>query len=249
MAINIYSVRNHLEEEGWQLVSDTYKNLNTELEMICPQGHKQFKTYGQWRKHPELCEQCMAGDPFKIKKNKVPAKGTDTTRILALDAATNITGYAIFDNGILVHYGTYKVHEGTDSAETRINQVKKWLQEAIKEWDPDFIGLENIQLQTYGNNQAQVKTFQVLANLQGVLVDTIFEACIDHDLAYAVEWRKYCDVGNGTGRENKKKQAQEKVKLWYNQDCTQDEADAICIGKYFVHLLKNKKSTWGEDII
>ena len=39
MPINIYSVRNHLEAEGWKLISDTYKNLNTELEMVCPQGH------------------------------------------------------------------------------------------------------------------------------------------------------------------------------------------------------------------
>ena len=30
--------------------------------------------------------------------------------------------------------------------------------------------------------------------------------------------------------------------------CTQDEADAICIGKYFVHILKKNKSNWGEDI-
>ena len=93
----------------------------------------------------------------------------------------------------------------------------------------------------------QVETYRVLANLQGVILDTLFEACIDHDLVYAVEWRKYCGVGEGTGRENKKKQAQDKVKLWYEQDCTQDEADAICIGKYFVHKLKHN-SHWGEDI-
>ena len=55
-------------------------------------------------------------------------------------------------------------------------------------------------------------------------------------------------MGEGKGRENKKKQAQDKVKLWYQQDCTQDEADAICIGKYFCHILKNNKSSWGEDI-
>ena len=84
--------------------------------------------------------------------------------------------------------------------------------------------------------------YRTLANLQGVLIDAIFEACIDHDLAYSVEWRKYCGVGDGTGRENKKKQAQDKVKLWYNQDCTQDEADAICIGKYFVSILKKNKN-------
>ena len=39
--INIYSVRNALEEEGWKLISDNYKNLRTPLDMICPQGHKQ----------------------------------------------------------------------------------------------------------------------------------------------------------------------------------------------------------------
>ena len=38
----------------------------------------------------------------------MPIKKIDTQRILALDAATNTTGYAIFDNGDLVHYGIFK---------------------------------------------------------------------------------------------------------------------------------------------
>ena len=247
MAINVYSVANHLKEEGWKLISNSYKNLNTELEMECPNGHIQFQTYNQWRKRPQ-CEICLAGDPFKGKKNKVPPKKIDTRRILALDAATNISGYSVYDNDQLVSYGIFK----TDNLplENKINQVKKWLLAAIKEWEVDFVGIENIQLQSFGPNssQMQVKTFQTLANLQGVLIDAIFESCIDHDLVYSTEWRKYCGVGEGTGRENKKKQAQDKVRLWYNQDCTQDEADAICIGKYFVGKLKKNKSTWGEDI-
>ncbi len=248
MSINLYSVQNHLTEEGWQLLSDSYKNLNTELEMLCPQGHKIYKTYGDWRKHP-VCDLCLAGDPFKIKKNKVPIKKIDTQRILALDAATIITGFAIYDDTDLVSYGTYKV-DSSLSAEERINKMKQWLRAAIVEWKPDFVGLENIQLQNYGanNSQTQVKTFQTLANLQGVLIDTLYESELAHDLVYSSSWRKYCDVGDGRGRENKKKAAQEKVKLWYNQDCTQDEADAICIGKYFVHSIRNTKTTWGEDI-
>lgn len=247
MPINIYSVANHLQQQGWKLISDVYKNLNTELEMICPQGHKQLQTYANWRKHM-ICQQCMAGDPYKIKKNKVPIKKIDTQRILALDAATNTTGYSIFDNGELVSYGTYKA-DGSKNTTQRINEVKKWLQAMIQEIQPDFIGIENIQLQNYGNsNSFQVETYRALANLQGVLIDTIFEASIDYDLVYATQWRKYCDVGDGKGRENKKKQAQDKVKLWYKQDCTQDEADAICIGKYFCHLLKNSKSSWGESV-
>ena len=248
MPINIYSVTNHLESEGWKLVSDTYKNLNTELEMICPAGHLQKQTYGNWRKRP-MCEQCIAGDPYKVKKNKVPIKKIDTRRILALDAATNVTGYAVYDDDTLVTYGVYKVNKEL-STEQRINEIKKWLSAALNEWEIDFCIIENIQLQSYGSNssQMQVKTFQTLANLQGVLLDTCFEACVDHDLVYAVEWRHYCGVGEGTGRENKKKQAQNKVHMWYGLDCTQDEADAICIGKYCVGMLKRSKSSWGEDI-
>ena len=246
MPINIYTVTNHLEDNGWKLISDSYKNLNTELEMMCPKGHRQFQTYGNWRKHM-ICEQCMGGNGKKVKKNNVPIKPIDTQRILALDAATGITGYAVYDNHELVAYGTFKTDNMLE-APARINQVKKWLEDAIKNWEPDFVGVENIQLQKYGAaaSQVQAKTFQTLANLQGVIIDTLFEQCIDYDLVYSSEWRKYCGISEGDAhRENKKKAAQDKVKLWYNQDCTQDEADAICIGKYFCGKLKR---TWGESI-
>ena len=245
--INVYSVRNALEAEGWKLLSEVYKNLKTPLEMQCPAGHKQEQTFDQWRKH-KICDACMAGDPYKVKKNKVPKKGTETYRILALDAATSITGYSIYDDRVLVGYGTFKTNSSYE-ATARINQVKNWLKAALKEWEPDFVGVENIQLQRYGEKytDVQVKTFQTLANLQGVLFDTIFEACIDSDLVRSSEWRSYCGINDGDShRDAKKKQAQAKVKIWYDINCSEDEADAICIGKYFCGKLK--KSSWGEEI-
>lgn len=243
MPINIHTVQNHLEEEGWQLVSTEYKNLDTPLDMICPCGHLQQQTYKNWRKRP-LCEVCLAGDPFKVKKNKVPIKKIDTYRILALDAATRDTGFSIYDSGTLVSFGVFTTDPHKDTT-ARINEVKYWLFNAIDEWKPDFVGIEQIQLQTYGkfNNQMQVETYRVLANLQGVLLDTLFEAEIPHDLVYSSTWREYCGVG-GKEREEKKKAAQEKVMLWYNQKCTQDEADAICIGKYFSYI---KRSEYQND--
>jgi hypothetical protein len=62
----------------------------------------------------------MAGDPYKVKKNKVPPKDTEVQRILALDAATSITGYALYDDKVLVGYGTFKT-VSTLSATERIN--------------------------------------------------------------------------------------------------------------------------------
>lgn len=245
--INVYSVRNALEAEGWKLLSEVYKNLKTPLEMQCPAGHKQEQTFDQWRKH-KICDACMAGDPYKVKKNKVPKKGTETYRILALDAATSITGYSIYDDRVLVGYGIFKTNSSYE-ATARINQVKNWLKAALKEWEPDFIGIENIQLQKYGTKatDVQVKTFQTLANLQGVLLDIIFEANVKYDIVYPSEWRSYCGINDGdTHRDAKKKAAQAKAKIWYDIDCTEDEADAICIGKYFCGQVK--KHTWGEDI-
>lgn len=245
MPINIYTVASHLSENGWQLISTEYKNLQTQLQMKCPQGHIIEDNYGHWRKHM-LCDKCVAGDPYKVKKNKVPIKKIDTKRILALDAATNVTGYSIYDDKILVSYGTYKADESLEATE-RINQVKHWLEVAIKEWTPDFVGLEHIQLQTFGaKNSPQVEMYRVLANLQGVLLDTLFEQNIECGLVYSSAWRKVCGV-EASGRENKKKAAQDKVKLWYDIKCTQDEADAICIGKYFTLNIK-EKSSWGEEI-
>jgi hypothetical protein len=62
----------------------------------------------------------MAGDPYKVKKNKIPAKGESTTRILALDAATGITGYSLYDDKVLVNYGIFKTNASLSATE-RIN--------------------------------------------------------------------------------------------------------------------------------
>ena len=246
MAINIHSVRLHLEENQWKLFSTDYKNLDTLLEMECPEGHKQQRTYKDWRKHM-LCDKCLASDSYQIKKNKVPIKKIDTKRILALDAATNISGYSIYDDDVLVAYGTYKVNSSLDTTE-RINTVKRWLSAAIDEWQPDFVGIEHIQLQTFGaKNSPQVEMYRVLANLQGVLLDLLFEKNIECGLVYSTTWRKYCGI-DGIGRENKKKAAQDKVQAWYGLKCTQDEADAICVGKYFSKNLNKPIASWGEDI-
>lgn len=245
MPINFYTVSSDLEENGWTLLSDNYKNLQTPLLMTCPKGHKQEQTYGEWRKH-KMCDTCFGGDKSGIKHNtEVPPKSFDTYRILALDAASGVSGYSVYDNELLVGFGTYKAL-GSDATE-RINDFKKWLIAAIDKWKPDFVGVEHIQLQTFGHNKSpQVEMYRVLANLQGVIKDTLYELNIKNDLIYASEWRKVCNISD-SGRENKKKQAQDKVRLWYGVNCTQDEADAICLGKYCIKHYKNSIG-FGEEV-
>jgi Holliday junction resolvasome RuvABC endonuclease subunit len=70
-------------------------------------------------------------------------KPKGATRILALDQATKVTGYSIFDNGELVKYGTFQTTSDDEIA--RCVSIKNWLVSMINNWKPDHIGIEGIQ--------------------------------------------------------------------------------------------------------
>ena len=200
--INYEIVRYEFEQAGWQLISTFYKNLDGELNCVCPEGHTQSLTYREWRKK-HSCPECEAQLTTLMrsqqKKNKVAPPKSSAFRILALDAATSTTGYSIYDDRELVGYGHFTV-EGSDTT-ARINQVKQTLIEAVEKFKPDLICAEHIQLQTFGGptrqkNQSdyQVELYRVLANLQGVIADTVFETKIPFHLIYSQTWRSFCDV-------------------------------------------------------
>lgn len=226
--------------------------------MKCPKGHPVDLSYGEWRKNM-CCPHCEAARPKTIKR-PVPPKTPEIYRILGLDAATNTTGYSIYDNGKLVSWGVFKT-DGKQNATARINEFKKWLINLVEEIDPDFIGIEHIHLQSFANNNfgysksgyplQQVELYRVLANLQGVIMDTLYELDKQCDLVRPSQWRSAWGINNGNQkREAKKKAAKEKVMAEFKIDCTEDEADAICIGHYFVkhssNYWENEAEVWGE---
>lgn len=233
-----------MEEHKWTLVDKTYKNLKTPLQMICPAGHEVAVPYGEWRDR-HVCPECDKAIAAKSIRNKIPPKEGGAYRVLGLDAATNTSGYSIYDNNVLAAYGTFSTDVFAGATE-RINQVKHWLDSICEGCEPDAIGIENIQYQQF----AGVKTFQTLANLQGVLLDYCFENQIPFAIASPSTWRSYMGINHADKRDEAKRQAQAKVKSLFGLDTTQDEADAICIGKYFTSKFKpeNKKISWGEEI-
>ena len=206
--INYDTVKSDFEESKWKLLSTGYKNLDSEMDCICPEGHTQFITYRDWRKN-KLCKICLQNEGAFVKANRkgkmiVPEKPSEGCRILSLDAATTTTGYAVYDDKNLVGYGHFTIKG--DNTTQRINEVKQWLICAIDTWDPDFICLEHIQLQTFNREKSdyQVELYRVLANLQGVLVDTAFEKEKPLHLIYSQTWRGFCDI-RGRNREEKKR--------------------------------------------
>ena len=246
MAINIFTVQQDVENAGWQLISKEYKNLKTPLDMACPKGHIVSIAYENWRKKHE-CPECAKVAAKTSIRNKIPAADKSVHRILALDAATETTGYSIYDDKKLVAYGTFTV-EYTNDSTARINAVKHWLDEICRTCEPNTIGIEGIQYQ----QQRGVKTFQTLANLQGVLLDFCYENRdrFKYDIVSSSTWRSYLGINNADQRENAKQKAQSYVKLMFGLNATQDEADAICIGKYFTSkFIEKRQIAWGEDIL
>lgn len=242
MAINIYTVQADAIAYGWELLSEEYKNLKTPLKWRCSKGHEVELTYEEWRKH-HRCAECEKASGT-AQRNIVPPKPDGTHRVLALDAATRVSGWAIYDNKKLSAYGTFCTNLNNETVE-KIHEVKEWLLDMVDAYDIDAVGIEDIQYQ----KEHGVKVFKVLANLQGVLVEALFDAQVKYLLASSSTWRSYVGINHAEARESAKKTTQNWVNMNYHIMPTQDEADAIAMGIYFSHqMFDKKKINWGEQI-
>lgn len=222
--IKIEDIRAELSLDGWKAISDDYKSLDIEMVFECDEGHRVYSTWKKIRQKREcpLCKQ----NTYKSQKNRVVPKKKGTFRILALDQATKTSGYSIFDNKKLVYYGIFEAEEIKNEI-LRDIQVKQWLVSIVKNWEPDIVGLEGIQYQAnFG-----VTTFETLARLQGILMGTLEELDIPYKICPTATWRSHCGV-KGRSRVDKKRSMKELVKKWFDVQITDDEADAIGIGKY-----------------
>ena len=238
--ITIEQIKEEIAADGWLLLSDEYKNLDTEMEFECFEGHRVFATWKKIRAKRE-CPICKQNSLSKMDGEIIP-KPKGVKRTLALDQASKTTGYSIFDNDKLVKYGSFTVHHDDDIE--RFALMKAWLVSMINNWHPDHIGIEGIQYQAEGEGlKMGVTVFQTLARLQGILMLTCHEAKIPYTVCPTNTWRHTCGV-KGKTRSDKKRSMQLLAKQWYDITVTDDEADAIGIGHHLVnHIRKNTEVT------
>ena len=161
--------------------------------------------------------------------------------LLALDQASVTTGYAIFQNKQLIKYG--KITLDDPNVGTRLAILRQTLIDMINEYNITCLAFEDIQLQaSVGNN---VKTFKVLANVFGVIWELCEELKLKYEIVSSNTWKSTLKI-KGKNRSEQKRAAQDYIKEEYEIACTQDEADAICIG---THMLKNSEffhSAWAD---
>lgn len=230
--ITIEQIAQELESDQWKVISNSYSNLNEQMEFKCPEGHSVYTNWGKLRTRRE-CPICKA-NKYKNVKPLIIDKSKGANRVLALDQASHICGYAIYDDKKLITYGIFQTK--TENEDTRIHEVKEWMISMIQSYQPDIVAIEGIQYQqSFG-----VTTFQALARLQGVLI----EECVSEKMPYEVcptnTWRAYCGV-KGRTRSDKKASMQSLVKQWFDISVSDDCADAIGIGKYAAE--KHQKRT------
>ena len=211
---------------GWTLLEDKYSNMDTLMSAKCPEGHVVDVTLKQWRKSSS-CPVCNHDSVLKSKGRTIK------NRVIAIDDATQISGWAVFDDSELVSYGKFAAKAG--EASDRIVEIGDWLIGLLDKWQPDTIIIEDIQ------QQANVSVFKVLAKLQGVLEYLLKKSKRSYYIVHSQTWKSHSKV-KGKSRADQKRSAQLIVKEVYGVEATQDECDAILMGRYGVEtFIKNNR--------
>lgn len=190
----------------------------------CPNDHENYYTMEYWRRHKE-CPICKSNKYYQMNDSAPRSNGF---RILAFDQASITSGWSVYDNDELIKFGNW-TSDGSHSTD-RIMKTKRWVANMIQTWKPNLVVLEDIQLQKFDGGE-QVLTYKKLAHLQGVLENYCYENGYIYKVVPPATWRAYNNV-KGKTRQDKKRSAQLLVKSLYDLNVTQDEADAVLIGRW-----------------
>ncbi len=164
------------------------------------------------------------------------------SNLLALDQSSTTTGYAVFKDGkpvVISHFTA----TGSDLGD-RLVQIRKNIINLINEYNIDQVVFEDIQLQDMsGGKDIGIKTFKILAEVFGMVHELLTELQMDYIIVPPIVWKATFKIA-GKGRKAEKKLAQEYVLTTYGIQCTEDEADATCIG---AHVIKKEETQfdWG----
>ena len=96
-------------------------------------------------------------------------KPKGATRILALDQATKVTGYSIFDDGKLVKVGTFTTT--SDDEVARCVSVKNWFLSMLQSWRPDYVGIDFLSFKHFSASPAGL--IKILANEEGLAANLV----------------------------------------------------------------------------
>lgn len=170
--------------------------------------------------------------------------------IFALDQSTTCCGYSLWEENRLIQFDVYEPHNKLNASE-RIYYINEWFMDAIDKlrtvYKDILVVFEDIQLQNsingstaYFNNTGNVITFKVLAQLQGVLINSVIREGLKWELISPTEWKSKVGI-KSRYRRDQKKEAIELVFDRYEQVVNEDAADAILLGSVIAERYNKKE--------
>jgi Holliday junction resolvasome RuvABC endonuclease subunit len=164
-------------------------------------------------------------------------------RVLVLDQATRVSGWAYFENSEYVESGLIDMNKSTLSTHERSFEMAKALWKMIKKYNPERLIIEDTQQQ---NN---VKTVITLARLQGMIIGYAEAHDIKVHILLPSAWRKVLGYSQGpkVKRAELKQQSIDYIKNKYKLDLQEDECESCCINEA-AHKIYNfsDDDIWGE---
>lgn len=147
-------------------------------------------------------------------------------RIIGIDASTQKSGIAIFEDGKYITHILIDLHKEKDTM-TRIPHMINSICEKIDEYKPDKILMEETML------SSNTDVLKKLAYLAGGIMAYAYKNNIDFQFLLPTEWRKRIGMAQSKKikREALKEEAIKMVLQEYKINVTDDEAESILIAR------------------
>lgn len=228
-------IASELRQRGYTLIDASgYTNLQSPIIAECAHGHHFNTTLADVRKISFGCPQC----DHIVFQNPAVVPPKSGYRVIAFDQATEHFGLSIFDNGQLVFFHLYSFKGVVNS---RILQIKNFVEMIIREWQPNIIVMEDIQYQP----RSGIMTFKILAMLLGVIQTICEERQIPYEAVSPNVWRKHAGTC-GKSRLEEKRLSVATVQEKYNIRVNDDVAEAILIGRYGAKIHAPSTNSFGR---
>lgn len=146
--------------------------------------------------------------------------------IAGIDASTNKTGIAIFQDGKYVEHTLIDLHKIKESSE-RIPKMMVAICGYLDEHKIDKIIMEESMF------TSNISTVKMLSNIAGAVMCYAVKNGIEFEFALPTHWRKKIGLSqsNKIKREVLKEEAIAAVKQEYGMDLTDDECESILIAR------------------
>lgn len=146
------------------------------------------------------------------------------SRLLALDQSSKVTGWAIFQDGLLEKNGKFSFEDANPII--RLVKLQDATEKLIEDENIEEVAIEEIQMQGNINN---VVTFKILAFTMASILLLCERKSLPVKVIASSTWKSVCGV-KGRVRADQKRDAQRFVLEEFGIKAIQDIVDAICLG-------------------